>query len=156
MCYNMQMANNYNVTNSIASLDELKKYIVGKRYPLQLDVALPVFNWAVLFRNQKSVGIIGNADSKTFEADIENFKAAGLNRYTLLNDRVIGGFYARQGDEVRVEHVTPKELRKIAAFLGQQLGADSTRKVAFFAWNKSYLKNYQTNELDEVVTVLAR
>ena len=57
MCYNMQALNDYRVENSIASFEELKKYVSGKKYPLKLDVALPIFNWAILFRNEQFMGI---------------------------------------------------------------------------------------------------
>ncbi len=156
MCYNMQMANDYSVTNSIATQDELRKYIQGEKYPLKLDVALPVFSWALLFRNQKSIGIIGNADSQDFRNDIENYKSMSHNHYTLLNDRVIGKIFARRGDEIRVEAVSPNNLVEMARYLNKQLGTDAARKVTFFAWNRSYLKNYTAHELDEVVSAFAR
>lgn len=156
MCYNMQMANDYGVTNSIATQKELRKYIQGEKYPLKLDVALPVFSWAVLFRNQKSVGIIGNVDSQNFQNDIENYKSMSGNRYILLNDRVIGKIFARQGDEIRVEAVDPGNLLEMARYLNKQLGVDVVREVTFFAWNKSYLKNYTAHELDEVISAFGR
>jgi hypothetical protein len=156
MCYNMQMANDYSVTNSIATQEELRKYIQGEKYPLKLDVALPVFSWAVLFRNQKSIGIIGNVGSQDFRNDIENYKSVSDNRYTLLNDRVIGKIFARRGDEVRVEAVNPSNLVEMARYLNKQLGTDAARKVTFFAWNRSYLKNYNAHELDQVVSAFTR
>lgn len=155
MCYNMQMANDYNANNSIATLAELKKYVRSKEYPVKLSVALPIFNWAVLFRNQQSVGIIGNTTTIDFDNDIENFKSISDNRYTLLNDRVIGTVLARKGDEIRVEKVSKSELSEMAHYLEQQLGKDDARTVTFFAWNKSYLENYKPDELEEIFSVLA-
>jgi hypothetical protein len=42
MCYNLSDIKNSKTTNSIFDLSDLKQYLTGKRYPLSLDVALPV------------------------------------------------------------------------------------------------------------------
>jgi hypothetical protein len=50
MCYNLQNPTKYDSENSICSIGEMKKYVGPEKYPLKMDVALPVFSNGVIFR----------------------------------------------------------------------------------------------------------
>lgn len=59
MCYNMGNLKNPAVTNSIIDPKELNRYtekLAG--YPLPLDIALPLFEWKVLFRKNEYQGLV--------------------------------------------------------------------------------------------------
>ena len=156
MCYNMQTANDYNVENSIASLPELKKYVSGEKYPLKLDVALPIFNWAVLFRNERYVGLLGEVSKTDFENNVLEYESAGENRYKLITDKVIGNFFARKGDEIRVEMITANELKKMSEHLKSEIDLAPDSRVTLFAWNEFYIKNYGTNEIKNIYTYFSK
>lgn len=150
MCYNMQTANNPKVENSIASMSELKKYVSGDKYPLKLDVALPIFSWALLFRNDTFVGLLGNATNKEYEDNFLEYESLGNGRYRALVDKVVGSFFMRKGDIVRVESVSNDELQDMAKYLKSQINMDKYSRITFFSWNKSYIENYGTNELQKI------
>jgi len=59
MCYNMGNLRKYGSQNSILELSELKKYLGNNisAYPLPADIGLPLFKWAVAFRNKEYAGI---------------------------------------------------------------------------------------------------
>ena len=156
MCYNMQTANDYDVDNSIASLSELQKYVSGEKYPLKLDVALPIFNWAVLFRNERFVGLLGEVSKADFENNILEYEAIGKNRYKLITDKVIGNFFARKGDEIRVEMITKNELENMIKYLKSEINFDDNYRMTFFAWNELYIKNYGTNEIKNIYTYFSK
>ncbi|MCL1937111.1 MAG: hypothetical protein FWF52_01785 [Candidatus Azobacteroides sp.] len=156
MCYNMQTANDYTVENSIASLSELKKYVSGDKYPLKLDLALPIFNWAILFRNGRFIGLLGEVAKADFENNILDYESIGENRYQLITDKVIGNFFARKGDEIRVEMVTKNELENMIQYLKSEIDLDSDFRMTFFAWNESYIKNYGTDEIKNIYTSFSK
>ena len=152
MCYNMQTANDYKVENSIASLSELKKYVSGEKYPLKLDLALPVFNWAVLFRNERFVGLLGEIVKSDFENNVLEYESLGENRYKLITDKVIGNFFARKGDEIRLEMIEKDELESMIKYLKSEINFDAGSRITLFAWNEFYIKNYKTNEIKNIYT----
>lgn len=155
MCYNMQTANDFSVTNSIATIDELKKYITEKTYPVSLDIALPVFSWAVLFRNEKSVGLIGNADRNEYENNVIDYRKISDNQYELLTEKVIGNFFARKGDVIRMESVEITELVEMAEYLHDNIKTDEETRITFFSWNKKYLNNYEPYEIHRIESVFS-
>ncbi len=152
MCYNMQTATDYHVQNSIASLEELKKYVSGKKYPLTLDVALPVFSWAVLFRGEKFIGLLGNTDKKQYADNIIEYEDLGNGKYRSLIDKVIGDFFIRKGDIIRVEEVSKTDLDKMADYLKSEIPMDKYSRLTFFSWNKLYINNYGTDEIKNIYT----
>lgn len=153
MCYNMQMANDFKVHNSIASLEELKKFVSGDKYPLTLDVALPIFNWAVLFRNEKMIGLLGNADEKSYADNFIEYQNMGNGKYRMLTDKVIGNYFARKGDIVRVEAVSKELLNEMANYLKSEIPMDEYSRVTFFSWNKTYINNYGTDEIKNIYSL---
>jgi hypothetical protein len=152
MCYNMQTANDFNVQNSIASMKELKKYVSGEPYPLPLDVALPIFNWGVLFRNEKFVGLLGNLDAKDYANNFVEYENMGNGRYRSLIDKVIGNYFVRKGDIIRIEGVSIDELRQMSKYLKTEIPMDSYSRVTFFSWNQLYIQNYGIDEIKDIYT----
>jgi hypothetical protein len=150
MCYNMQMVNDFQVNNSIASMAELKKYISGDTYPLPLDVALPAFNWAILFRNEKFAGLLGHIDKKQYANNFIEYSDVGKGRYRAIVDKVESNFFIRKGDIVRIEEVSPDELLQMAQYLKSKINMDDYSRVTFFSWNKSYINNLGINEIKNI------
>ncbi len=156
MCYNMQSPEDYRTENSIGSLEELKKYVSKDNYPLSLDIALPIFNWAVLFRNERFVGLLGNVYPDTYENNFIEYKKTGNKHYQLLTDKVIGNFFARKGDVVRVENVDPDELLAMAKHLSSTLSGNKIGRITLFSWNTSYIHNYGTNQIENVYSAFSK
>ena len=156
MCYNMQAFNDYRVENSIASLGELKKYVSGKKYPLKLDVALPIFNWAILFRNERFMGILGNVNKQDYDNNFIEYESLGNGRYCSLTDKVIGNFFIRKGDIIKIEDVGKEELHQMAEYLKSEIPFDKYSRLTFFSWNKLYINNYGTDEIKNIRSVFSR
>jgi hypothetical protein len=150
MCYNMQALNDYRVENSIASFEELKKYVSGKKYPLKFDVALPIFNWAILFRNEHFMGILGNVNKQKYDNNFIEYEYLGDGRYCSLTDKVTGDFFIRKGDIIRIEEVSKEELQQMAEYLKSEIKMDKYSRITFFSWNKLYINNYGTDEIKNI------
>jgi hypothetical protein len=77
-------------TNSIINERELKKYInTLDDYPLPLDVALPVFDWYLLFEENKYEGLV-----RDFPGAI---KSENGNRIYFRSDTIINGYSLKKG-----------------------------------------------------------
>jgi hypothetical protein len=148
MCYNMGNLRKYGSQNSILDIDELKRYVNQNtiRYPMPVDIALPLFNWAVVFRNKEYTGI-----SKRIKiVDLNNknqFIFIGNNIYRAVAD--LPGYGLLKGDEVRWEDVSTPKLMKTAAYLSSLLKTD-TVNVIYFHLDENVLAARNFADLEKV------
>jgi hypothetical protein len=154
MCYSVGSPKDYNIPNSISSVDELRKYLTGPAYPIPTDLALPVFRWGVLFREGKFKGLVSKADIKDYEEDTVNFKVVAPNRLMFKNDLVFENTYMRYGDELKIEQLTSDELEKMAYYLEKQLKPDTSRRITFFSWDTTYIKHYGIENIEKYYRIL--
>lgn len=152
MCYNFQNPADYKINNSIADIPTLKTYLGAKKYPLHLDLALPVFAWGVLFHNQACKGLVRNALEQDYIDNAKTFEPLDNHRYRFKRDTVIGDAYMRIGDEVRLETVSPSVLSDMANLLQRELQLDHSR-IALFSWDAPQLKQYGVQRINQVYGV---
>lgn len=153
MCYNLQSAKDYAIENSIISLDEFEKYIPKKKYPLALDVALPIYHWAVLFREGRFEGLLGDMNKKDFDKN-PLFEKISDTKYRVTTDSVIDNFFIRKSDEIRLEGVSSDDLQTMVELLKPQLGKSS--RISFFAWNHTYIQNYENSEIKNIYAAFGK
>lgn len=154
MCYNMQNPGNYEVNNSIGSTSEIAKYITNATYPKSLDVALPLFGWAVLYRGKTYKGLISDSWFREHAKDTALLHLYTPNHYQFVSDQVIGNTYVRYGDELRTEQISPKELGDIVRFIKQHLSLESNARITFFAWDTAYIQQYGVKNLTSYYRML--
>lgn len=109
MFYNMGDLSNINESNSILNLAEAKKYLGSKDYPLEVNVALPCFRWAVAYRYSKAQTILNRkslADMKHL-----NLKQIKANQYQVTASAYVGSTFLYKGDVVRFEGASLIELQ---------------------------------------------
>lgn len=148
MCYNMGNLRKLGRQNSILELDELKKY-AGKnleQYLLKTDIGLPIFSWAVAFRNNQYIGI-----SKSINRDSlgrqQNFRQTGDNQFVVLND--LPQFGLEQHDAIRWESVSTDDLNSTARYLSANINTDSL-SVIYFHLDQALLKQFPANKLQDI------
>jgi len=65
MFYNVGEVADITTKNSILDLDIAKQYLENfEKYPLHLDLALPIFSWGVLFRDGKMIKLISGLSAE--------------------------------------------------------------------------------------------
>ncbi len=151
MCYNIGNLKNPSTNNSILEAKELGKYIANlNNYPLKLDVALPLFQWMILFRNKQYKGLIeGLPDSSL----TNTFAHTNGNRYQLLKDTLLMGYDLKLGDELRMEVSSYNEIMKTTGALGKKLNTDSL-SVSLFHFDSLVLSKYSFNEIQSIYSSL--
>jgi hypothetical protein len=140
MCYNITKPNDFKTENSIGTSKELAQYITHNKYKLKLDIALPIYSWAVVFRGTEYKGII--SDYGKFINDSIKHKKLSANKYVLKEDVVAGKTYLRNGDAIRVEKISEEELEKMISIVKNKIEVDNQTKITFFSFDKKYIDDY--------------
>ena len=149
MCYNMGNLKNPATNNSILETDELKKYLGGlQHYPLQLDYALPVFNWYVLYRNGQYKGIVYQIPKEELNGNIGEWKQ---NRFTFQKDAVLNGINFQPQDQLRLEENTADELLQAADYIIRQSAPQNQHfTVSFYHLDQLLLTKHPIHELETI------
>lgn len=152
MCYNMGNLKNPQTNNSILETAELNKYSSGlHNYPLPLDIALPLFEWRVLFRNNSYAGLINDLPDQLLESpDLASTKK---NRSEILKDTLLNGYALKKGDVLRKEDSRPSELLASLALLGRKL-PKASRTLALYHFDSITLSKISRNDLENIYSSL--
>lgn len=151
MFYNMGDLQKSETRNSILDLDVAKKYLYNfESYSLPLDVALPLFSWAVQLRYGRPVHLIEGprrADLK----DSTVYEVLEYPHYRVLKNHYLKGSYLYKGDELRLEEVSDSALEAAAQLLAPELPTRDSLKVLFYHLDSSLIKNYHHEALHRFV-----
>ena len=110
MCYNMDDIDQFETQNSIISTQVLAKYVnENTTYDLPLDLALPIYQWGLVFRLGR-LSLIVN-DISVHDLSNLNFKKVTKNIYQVLNNHYLKGNYLCNGDLIRMENSAPSVLK---------------------------------------------
>lgn len=152
MFYNMGDVEAGEEGNSILNNDVAQQYLDDRtdRYPLPLDVALPLFSWGVLFREGKMIRLINNLTVADLEKD-DRLRSTGPNRFEVIRSGYLDGYYLYQEDEIRIEAVQIKELEAAARLLKTHLAAAEHQCVAFYHLDTTLVSRYPLNVLKKVL-----
>lgn len=151
MCYNMGNLRQYGLQNSILDVAELKKY-AGKNlsfYPMDIDIALPIFSWAVVFRNQQYAGISKRVRVENLE-NAQLFTQQSNGIYLAIKDLPAYGLF--KNDEVRFEESKIEDLKATAAYLSPYL-TEKPINLVYYHLDENLLKNYETQQLKEIANI---
>ncbi|AXE21210.1 hypothetical protein DR864_27455 [Runella rosea] len=129
MYYNMDDWKNPKTENSILDLKVAGRYAdYVSAYPLPLDLVLPVFGWAVVYRNGRFLRFANHLTHRQLQNSSFFKKSTLPNAYTVLQNGTIFGIPVRRGDLFRVEESTLENLKISTQTLAQEI---QNRKVTF-------------------------
>lgn len=154
MCYNLISPLDNPAKNSILDVEELEKYVKGKdKYPVAMDVALPLFSWMQHYQNNRFVGLLDLT-----EKDIKSIaRKRDALWYTIEKDSTINwDTKLAMGDEIKYEMVPKTELDRAIRLLKKhvQLGDEFT--VSFFDLNRNIYKKYSNEEISGWYTAFTK
>ena len=137
MCYNVGVIQSLTELNSIFDLKLLKNYTASiSSYPVKLDVALPVFSWNVLFRNEKFFAII----SEEMNLKSAYFTPVKANVYKCEQSFKTGNKVFLKGDIVRHEEASSEDLKEAVDWFLEKL---PEANYIFYHLNKENLQSYE-------------
>jgi hypothetical protein len=147
MCYNITKPDDFQTKNSIGTSAELEQYITHNEYKLKLDIALPLYSWAVIFRGNTFKGILSDYDQ--LMSDTIKLKKSSSDKYILQDDVLVGQNYLRNGDEIRIEKISDDELDKMISIIKDKIKIDNQTRVTFFSFDKKYINDYGTQNISD-------
>lgn len=149
MCYNVGDLQKWETPNSILDDKIISTYLKNNmKYPLPLDIALPVFQWGVLFRDGEMIKLINQLNS--FElADQKRYHKKDINRYTVLESTYLHGHYLYPGDQIRLESVSPHTLEIVSQQLNHALPS-SNQTLIFYHLDSLTVANYPVTEIKKI------
>lgn len=144
MCYNMGDRKNIRTQNSILETAELQKYAGHlSSYPLPLDVALPIFDWKVLFHGGRYSGLVESLPTANL---LNSAVIRTANQYVFRRDTVLNGYSFKAGDLLRDEQSDYHTQVTAADIVSRRLKT-APSDVILFHLDSTNLSNYTTDEL---------
>jgi hypothetical protein len=151
MCYNMGNLTNIETENSILEIKELQKYIGNlQHYPLHLDVALPLFDWKVLFRDGKFKSLINDLPDNILNTSL--FKK-NVNTFKVLKDSIVLGYDFKSGDILRKEECKYNIILRAAKLISEKITNINIR-VSLYHLDTITLKKYSTYEMENIFNAM--
>ena len=148
MYYNMGKIES-KTKNSIFNTNDAEKYAsyIGQ-YPLPLDIALPVFSWIKVFRNNRLVKLL-NTTTELDLKDEKSFVKVAENQYKVNKNGLFKGFNLLNNDELIVENCTP-EISLLAAQHAKKYFKFDTFTFALYHLNTEAQKQYEPKDFERI------
>jgi len=139
MYYNMGNISDVQESNSLLGNEKGFAYLEGGKYALPLDIALPVFSWALAYRLGELAAIINLEGQKALdlEPQLEKIDEAV---YQVKENFYFEGHYLNEGDLLRFEYPEKQQLEQAAERL-RKIKSKSGR-ILFFHLDENLLENY--------------
>ena len=148
MCYNTGQVAALTDTNAILGVDQVEIYARrATTYPLPLDVALPVFSWARIWRDGLLVNLVHGATADELRSSINKFDEMALRVFVATTEQYWHGHYLYKGDVVRIDIVSEAALRGVVAAISAKV---RPQRLIWYHLDSRNLKMYKPDNLREV------
>ncbi|WP_153394734.1 hypothetical protein [Chryseobacterium vaccae] len=153
MCYNLINPLEDKSKNSILDLKELESYLDGtQKYPLHLDIALPVYSWMQIYQNNRFTGIIYNGNQLK-----KSLKSVKPMWYEVTKDTAMDyQTYLRIGDKIKYEEITTDKINQAIELIKKHVKFDKNITVTLFHLDENQLKNYTDEEISSFYSRFAK
>jgi hypothetical protein len=149
MCYNMASVANIRTQNSIFDAEICKQYLENLAdYPLPTDIALPLFSWAVIFRD-KHYRAVAPQISEAELLQNPNITLVAPHWFEVKKATIIDGVVLEAHDQIRTESVDSQELYAFTEFL-QAHTKPQNRSLVFFHYAPEVLQQHTPPTLEKI------
>ena len=149
MFYNMGKVKDIKSSNSIYDESTAKQYLYNfNNYPMHLDVVLPLFSWAAVYRGDKLIALINDVNEEDLKAN-HKLRKGKDNYYGVLNATFLNGQYVYPSDIIKLETITPETTASAAKLLSPYIKNDSVR-VSLYHWDNKAASKYESKALDNI------
>ncbi|WP_244248479.1 hypothetical protein [Flavobacterium foetidum] len=137
--------------NSIYDQKVAKKYLGSlKKYPLHLDLALPIYSWGIHIRDNKVIGLRSKINSNELEKD-SNFEKTSPIFFRVRKSNYKNGVFYQENDFLKIEAITPKDLQEMAEDLDENL-PQKPNEIIFYDLDEFNLNHYEKNIFEQVIS----
>ncbi|HEX8562203.1 MAG TPA: hypothetical protein VF676_04405 [Flavobacterium sp.] len=144
MCYNLISPLENPHKNSILDTDELAAYLNKKqKYPLHLDIALPVYSWMQVYQNNVFTRVL-YYNSESLASAMRPIRPFW---FEMTQDVVVEDFYLRVGDKIKYEKVSTADVDRAIDIIKKNVELDDTTTVTLFHLDQPQLTQYRNENL---------
>jgi hypothetical protein len=137
--------------NSIYDQKAASKYLKSlKKYPLHLDLALPIYSWGVHIRNNKVIGLRSKMNIKDLLQD-SNFEKISPIFFRVKQSNYKNGIFYEEKDLLKIEEISTKDLKEMADDLDENL-PQKPKEIIFYDLDEFNLNNYEKNIFEQVIS----
>ena len=149
MFYNTGDLRDFETENSILDLKTAEKYLVNfDKYPLPLDLALPLFRWGVLFREGKMIRLL-NGLSEADLRDTSFFQKRATQRFIVNENIYLAGHYVYRKDKIRLERITQAKLDSVVELL-QPIWNTDDLSLTYYHIDSTVIQQFSATDLLEL------
>ena len=147
MLYNTGNLQSASETNSIISINNVAKYLKGKRieYGIPLDFAYPTYSWGLVYRNNYFQGIIHQFDF----SNTDLYESEGKGLYTVKQYHVVEGESIYMDSRIRVER-SPYDVILGVKELVNKAFPDMPHSNIIYHLDSNNLSKYTTDEIKSI------
>jgi hypothetical protein len=121
MCYATGSPLNADKENSILDVPLLKNYLVDlHKYPLLLDIALPIYSWALISNHIGKTQIANGWKSAMLEEN-DMFLQHADDVFEVVEEGYFRGVYLSKGFKVKVEEIDVASLEAVKTYVDSKL-----------------------------------
>lgn len=127
--------------NSIYDKKIADRYLNSlSKYPLELNVALPVFSCGIHLRNNNVIGLKSKISERELKKDT-NFVSVSEHFFKVKNSNYKHGIYYTKDDFLKIEAVSEEDLIEMATDLNENL-KQQPKEIIFYDLDELNLNNY--------------
>ncbi|NJC27946.1 hypothetical protein [Neolewinella antarctica] len=132
MAYNTGDVADWETENSIIDTNALNNYLAGQpAYPVPLDVAVAVYDWAAIYRRGKLVQLVNEPDLGVVGDTLLYTQLPGT-RVRAKKAHYLNGVYIYQDDLIRHEIAGPERVKEEAARLQKYVGGFPGQRLMIY------------------------
>jgi hypothetical protein len=153
MCYNMGKLNETQTKNSIIDIKILKEYVHHpEKYPIPLQLALPIFYWTVVRRNDKVVHLLSDTDQRDW--DTTKIQVLTENSCRVIENHYLKGTFLYKNDILRIEDVKHEVLDQALSELKPIFKEQNSLQIIFYHLDSANLQKCNAEALKKIVSDL--
>ncbi len=136
--------------NSIYDQNIAKRYLASlKKYPLPLDIALPIYSWAIHSRDGKVIGLRNKINTDNLKKD-SSFVPTKDGRFKIRHSNYKNGVYYQVNDLLKIETISEKDLLQMANDLEENTNRNP-KEIIFYDLDEFNLNNYEKGFIEKII-----
>lgn len=136
--------------NSIYNHTIAKRYLSSlKKYPLPINIALPIYSWGIHIRDGKIIGLRNKINANSFKNN-NSFVLTKKNWFSIKTSTFVNGVFYKQNDILKLEIISHDNLLEMANNLKKNT-IQNPKEIIFYDLDEFNLKNYDTSLFKEII-----
>jgi hypothetical protein len=132
MAYNTGDLGSWETRNSIVDSTVIAAYLNDQPpYPLALDLAVAVYDWAAVYRYGELAYLINEPDLVQL-GDSSRFERLSTGRYRVTQSTYLNGLYLYRRDLIRLEIADRAGAMRLADRLWKQVANGGSERIVFY------------------------